>query len=121
MESLQNRVSVYEALELEVDEVILSISKIPDDKERNTKLLSYINDVKTHYQVKCEGCFAFPIRTTRWKCCNCLYKNVCDNCMEYVNHKISPYYESIMKNFESVGCDPIQHVFTKIIFDGFVY
>lgn len=89
--------------------------------QQNRKIDNYINDVKTHYQVKCEGCFAFPIRTTRWKCCNCLYKNVCDNCMEYVNQKISPYYESIMKNFESVGCDPIQHVFTKIIFDGFVY
>lgn len=50
LESLQNRVSVYEALELEVDEVILSISKIPDDEERNTKLLSYINDVKTSPQ-----------------------------------------------------------------------
>jgi hypothetical protein len=89
--------------------------------QQNRKTDHYINDVKTHYQVKCEGCFAFPIRTARWKCCNCLYKNICDNCMEYVNNKISPYYESIMKNFELVGCDPIQHVFTKIIFDGFVY
>ena len=41
-------------------------------------------DIASHYQVKCDSCCAFPIRSVRWKCCNCVSKNICDNIILYL-------------------------------------
>ena len=79
------------------------------------------NEIKTHYQVKCDGCLSFPIKTYRWKCCNCIGKNICDTCKTRIETRAEGYYEKILWNVQHVGCDPIHHVFRKIIFDCFVY
>lgn len=98
---------------------------------------------KIHYQAKCDGCLVFPITTTRWKCCNCVYKNLCDKCFSAVtffsdksdnNYNSSyrqtlgknsssehDYSEEIKYNLKRVGCDAVLHVFMKIIFDGYFY
>lgn len=92
--------------------------------QENRKTNKFIHDIKHHYQVKCDGCLGFPIKSARWKCCNCIFKNICDNCKSTVeNHenKFADNYESIMYNMEVVGCNPLEHVFMKIVFDSFVY
>lgn len=78
------------------------------------------NEIACHYMVKCDACLQFPIKTTRWKCCNCVSKNLCDKCKIKLETK-SEGYEDSLWNLHHVGCDPIQHVFMKIIFDCFVY
>lgn len=87
----------------------------------NCKTDKFVYDVKYHFQVKCDGCLSFPIKCVRWKCCNCIFKNLCDNCRTNIENKDPNCYEDIMHNFEVNGCDPNQHVFQKIIFDSFVY
>jgi hypothetical protein len=83
------------------------------------KSLKYVNDIKTHYQVKCDGCLAFSIKTTRWKCCNCLFKNMCDGCKNILSDKENQFYDEILYNFKVGGCNPLGHVFMKIIFNFF--
>lgn len=78
-------------------------------------------DIASHYQVKCDSCLAFPIRTVRWKCCNCVSRNICDKCKRRIENKDSNYYDKIIWNMHEVGCDPLQHVFMKVLFDCFVY
>lgn len=78
-------------------------------------------DIASHYQVKCDSCLAFPIRTVRWKCCNCVSRNICDKCKRRIESKDPNYYEKILWNMHEVGCDPLQHVFMKVLFDCFVY
>lgn len=80
-----------------------------------------LSDLASHYQVKCDSCLSFPVRTVRWKCCNCISKNICDVCEKRLENKEDGYYEDIIWNMHQVGCDPLQHVFMKIIFDCFVY
>ncbi|MCQ2820875.1 MAG: hypothetical protein MJ252_26755 [archaeon] len=78
-------------------------------------------DIASHYQVKCDSCLAFPIKTVRWKCCNCCSKNICDDCMRLLENKDPDHYEEILWNMHQVGCDPLQHVFLKVLFDCFSY
>lgn len=89
-----------------------------------------INHYKTHYQAKCDGCLCFPIKTTRWKCCNCVFKNLCDRCFSTVNffndkqkdeNQFLGFKQDIIENLKKVECDPIEHVFMKIEFDGYFY
>jgi hypothetical protein len=87
-------------------------------QENKTK--TYLNTVKHHYQVKCDGCLAYPIRTTRWKCCNCIFQNLCLNCKEAVEND-TENAEDVRYNLKVAGCDPTCHVFMKIIFDTFVF
>lgn len=79
-----------------------------------------LNEIACHYMVKCDACLEFPIKTVRWKCCNCFSKNLCDKCKTKIETK-SEGYEDIFWRFHHAGCDPFQHVFMKIIFDCFVY
>ena len=87
------------------------------------KINNYITECKTHFQVKCDGCMIFPINTTRWKCCNCIFKNLCDKCKKIIDYHENQniFFEEIITNMSSHGCYPKEHVFQKIIFDSFVY
>ena len=89
--------------------------------QENTKTPKYINDIKNHYQVSCDACKCFPITTQRWKCCNCIFKNICDNCKLGAENTEDSNYPIIIKNLEIQGCDARSHVFMKIVFDSFVY
>lgn len=84
---------------------------------------NYLNECKTHFQVKCDGCMTFPIKTTRWKCCNCIFKNLCNHCKNVIEHpeKDNVFFDEIMTTMTSHGCYPLEHIFQKIIFDSFVY
>ena len=89
-----------------------------------------LNYYKTHYQVKCDGCLTFPIKTTRWKCCNCVFRNLCDKCfcsltifsdkMDNIDN-YKEFNEEITRNLGKLGCDATEHVFMKILFDGYFY
>ena len=46
-----------------------------------------MGDIAIHYMVKCDACLQFPIRTIRWKCCNCFSKNLCDKCKTKIENK----------------------------------
>jgi hypothetical protein len=85
------------------------------------KLKEYIKNIQTHYQVKCEGCLSFPIKNVRWKCTNCIFKNMCDSCRNYIENKIQPFYDEILFNMQHNDCKPNEHIFMKIIFDDFVF
>ncbi len=78
-------------------------------------------DLKQHYHIKCDGCFSYPIKTYRWKCCNCEYKNVCETCMNIVERNSEPFASEISNNLELGGCDLYRHVFMKIIFEAPLY
>ena len=80
-----------------------------------------LSEIASHYQVKCDSCLSFPIRTVRWKCCNCVSRNICDKCKTRLETKDEEYYEDIIWNMHHVGCDPLHHVFMKVLFDCFVY
>ena len=77
-------------------------------------------EIASHFMVKCDGCLQFPIRSIRWKCCNCVSKNLCDKCRKKILTRENGY-EDLLWNLHHVGCDPIQHVFMKILFDCFAY
>jgi len=79
-----------------------------------------MGDIAIHYMVKCDACLQFPIRTTRWKCCNCFSKNLCDKCKNIIEAK-EEGYEELLWNLINAGCKPNQHVFMKILFDCFAY
>ena len=79
-----------------------------------------MSDIAIHYMVKCDACLQFPIRTTRWKCCNCFSKNICDKCKIKIENK-EEGYEELLWNLDKTGCKPSQHVFMKILFDCFAY
>ena len=79
-----------------------------------------MGEIAIHYMVKCDACLQFPIRTTRWKCCNCFSKNLCDKCKNIIEAK-EEGYEELLWNLVNAGCKPNQHVFMKILFDCFAY
>ena len=79
-----------------------------------------MSDIAIHYMVKCDACLQFPIRTIRWKCCNCFAKNLCHKCKTIIENK-EEGYDELMWNMVHTGCDPNQHVFMKILFDCFSY
>ena len=79
-----------------------------------------MGDIAIHYMVKCDACLQFPIRTIRWKCCNCFSKNLCDKCKTKIENK-DEGYEELLLNLSNTGCKPSQHVFMKILFDCFAY
>ena len=79
-----------------------------------------INDIASHFMVKCDACLEFPIRPLRWKCTNCVSKNICDKCKLKIENKENGYKE-LMWKLTYEGCDPHQHVFMKILFDCFAY
>ena len=79
-----------------------------------------MGDIAIHYMVKCDACLQFPIRTIRWKCCNCFSKNLCDKCKTKIENK-EEGYEELLWNLVNTGCKPNQHVFMKILFDCFAY
>ena len=79
-----------------------------------------MGEIAIHYMVKCDACLQFPIRTTRWKCCNCFSKNLCDRCKNIIEAK-EEGYEELLWNLVNAGCKPNQHVFMKILFDCFAY
>ena len=79
-----------------------------------------MGEIAIHYMVKCDACLQFPIRTTRWKCCNCFSKNLCDKCKNIIEGK-EEGYEELLWNLVNAGCKPNQHVFMKILFDCFAY
>jgi hypothetical protein len=79
-----------------------------------------MGDIAIHYMVKCDACLQFPIRTIRWKCCNCFSKNLCDKCKSKIENK-EEGYEELLWNLINTGCKPNQHVFMKILFDCFAY
>ena len=79
-----------------------------------------MGEIAIHYMVKCDACLQFPIRTTRWKCCNCFSKNLCDKCKTIIETK-EEGYEELLWNLINAGCKPNQHVFMKILFDCFAY
>ena len=79
-----------------------------------------MGDIAIHYMVKCDACLQFPIRTIRWKCCNCFSKNLCDKCKTKIENK-DEGYEELLWNLSNTGCKPSQHVFMKILFDCFAY
>ena len=79
-----------------------------------------MGDIAIHYMVKCDACLRFPIRTIRWKCCNCFSKNLCDKCKTKIENK-DEGYEELLWNLSNTGCKPSQHVFMKILFDCFAY
>jgi len=89
--------------------------------QENTKTPKYINDIKNHYQVSCDACRSFPITTSRWKCCNCIFKNICDNCKNASEDVSNPNHQTTLRNLEIQGCNAVNHVFMKVIFDSFVY
>ena len=80
-----------------------------------------MKDLRMHYHIKCDGCFSYPIRTYRWKCCNCEYRNVCEICMAVIEKRKEPFASEIFDNLELAGCDPNSHVFMKIIFEAPLY
>lgn len=80
-----------------------------------------LSEIASHYQVKCDSCLSFPIRAVRWKCCNCVSRNICDKCKTRLEKKEDMFYDDIIWNMHQVGCDPLQHVFMKVLFDCFVY
>lgn len=80
-----------------------------------------MKDLKLHYHIKCDGCFSYPIRTYRWKCCNCEYRNVCEICMAMIETRKEPFASEIINNLELTGCDANSHVFMKIIFEAPLY
>lgn len=75
----------------------------------------------THHHIKCDGCKIVPIKNIRWKCCNCIFKNLCDSCFKHSFNIKSLFNQEIIQNLKINGCDPIEHVFMKIIFDGYYY
>ena len=79
-----------------------------------------MGDIAIHYMVKCDACLQFPIRTIRWKCCNCFSKNLCDKCKTKIENK-DEGYEELLWTLSNTGCKPSQHVFMKILFDCFAY
>ena len=79
-----------------------------------------MGEIAIHYMVKCDACLQFPIRTTRWKCCNCFSKNLCDKCKTKIENK-EEGFEELLLNLVNTGCKPNQHVFMKILFDCFAY
>ena len=79
-----------------------------------------MGEIAIHYMVKCDACLQFPIRTIRWKCCNCFSKNLCDKCKNSIENK-GEGYEELLWNLVNAGCKPNQHVFMKILFDCFAY
>ena len=79
-----------------------------------------MGEIAIHYMVKCDACLQFPIRTTRWKCCNCFSKNLCDKCKNIIETR-EEGYEELLWNLINAGCKPNQHVFMKILFDCFAY
>ena len=79
-----------------------------------------IVDIASHFMVKCDACLEFPIRPVRWKCANCVSKNICDKCKSKIENKENGYKDLIWK-LTHEGCDPHQHVFMKILFDCFAY
>lgn len=80
-----------------------------------------MKDIKLHYHIKCDGCFSYPIKTYRWKCCNCEYRNVCEVCMGIIENNKEPFASEVLNNLELTGCDPNSHVFMKIIFEAPLY
>jgi len=80
-----------------------------------------VKDLKQHHHIKCDGCFSYPIKTYRWKCCNCEYKNVCEICMGIIERNYEPFASEILNNLELGGCDALTHVFMKIIFEAPLY
>lgn len=95
-----------------------------------------LKQFKIHFQVKCDGCLKFPISSIRWKCCNCVYKNLCNECFQIIlfasntiledkinNKQISndEYFQEIISKMHQLGCDPVHHVFMKILIDGYFY
>jgi len=87
------------------------------------KTNNYLKECNTHFQVKCDGCLVYPIKSTRWKCCNCIFKNICNNCKRIIENKQQDdcFYDEIIYNLSSHGCNPLEHVFQKITIDSFVY
>ena len=79
-----------------------------------------MGEIAIHYMVKCYACLQFQIITTRWKCCNCFSKNLCDKCKNIIEAK-EEGYEELLWNLVNSGCKPNQHVFMKILFDCFAY
>lgn len=80
-----------------------------------------IKDLKIHHHTKCDGCYSFPIKTCRWKCCNCEYRNLCDICMNFISKNETPFSEEILTNLKVSGCNANEHVFMKVIFDAPIY
>ena len=77
---------------------------------------------KTHHNTKCDGCKVVPIKNIRWKCCNCVYKNLCDKCYAFgLLEDKSEFSFEVKENLNKLGCDPEEHVFMKIVFDGYFY
>ena len=87
---------------------------------QNNAKTEKMGEIAIHYMVKCDACLQFPIRTTRWKCCNCFSKNLCDKCKNIIETK-EEGYEELLWNLINAGCKPNQHVFMKILFDCFAY
>ena len=77
-----------------------------------------VKDLKIHHHTKCDACFSFPIKTCRWKCCNCEFRNICDICVNIIEKNIQPFSDEIQENLKIAGCNAINHVFMKIIFDA---
>ena len=76
-----------------------------------------------HFYSKCDSCKISPIMHIRWKCCNCIFRNVCDNCFSFLssnNDNTDLSYE-VRHNLKSLNCDLDTHVFMKIIYDGYYY
>jgi len=97
------------------------IDNTPDFKYFNDNTVSkdFIQLYSNHFHTKCDGCMSFPIKTVRWKCLNCMFKNLCNDCLMMCENKFL-FSEEIYQRLKSVGCDPICHVFQKIVFDGFM-
>jgi len=74
---------------------------------------------RSHYHTKCDGCLIFPIKTVRWRCLNCIFKNLCNDCMTTCENHLT-FSDEITQRLRLVGCDPLEHVFQKIVFDGFM-
>jgi hypothetical protein len=80
-----------------------------------------VKDMKVHHHIKCDGCFSFPIKTYRWKCCNCEYRNICNICMNIIEKNIQVFSDEIQENLKVSGCNAKNHVFMKIVFDVPIY
>ena len=67
-----------------------------------------MGEIAIHYMVKCDACLQFPIRTTRWKCCNCFSKNLCDKCKNIIETK-EEGYEELLWNLINAGYRHARH------------
>lgn len=81
---------------------------------------------QVHHQTKCDACKVVPFKSTRWKCCNCVFKNLCDPCFQLGNSisvlpKDKDLANEVKTVMRGVGCDAERHVFMKIVFDGCFY